>query len=63
MILVVDIISYPEMCAEHVVLRSASAPAPSLSTFFIDQKGHSIGGAGQQMDIKVVGLRLSLIHI
>ena len=34
-ILVVDIISYPEMCAEHVVPRSASAPAPSLSTFFI----------------------------
>ena len=30
-----EIISYPEMCAEHVVLRSASAPAPSLSTFFI----------------------------
>ena len=35
MILLVDIISYPEMCAEHVVPRSASAPAPSLSTFFI----------------------------
>ena len=35
MILLVDIISYPEMCAEHGVLSSASAPAPSLSTFFI----------------------------
>ena len=35
MILLVDIISYPEMCAEHVVPRSASAPVPSLSTFFI----------------------------
>ena len=35
MILVVDIISYPDMCAEHVVPRSASAPAPSLSAFFI----------------------------
>ena len=35
MILVVDIISYPEMCAEHVVPRRASAPVPSLSTFFI----------------------------
>ena len=35
MILVVDIISYPGMCAKHVVPRSASAPAPSLSTFFI----------------------------
>ena len=27
--------SYPEMCAEHVVPRSASAPALSVSTFFI----------------------------
>ena len=35
MILLVDIISYPEMCAEHVVPRSASALVPSLSTFFI----------------------------
>ena len=35
MILLADIISYPEMCAEHVVPRSASAPVPSLSTFFI----------------------------
>ena len=35
MILVVDIISYPEMCAEHMVPRSASAPALSASTFFI----------------------------
>ena len=35
MILLVDIISYPEMCAEHVVPRSASAMVPSLSTFFI----------------------------
>ena len=35
MILLVDIISYPEMCAEHVVPRSASAPVPSLSAFFI----------------------------
>ena len=35
MILVVDTISYPEMCAEHGVQRSASAPVPSLSTFFI----------------------------
>ena len=35
MILLVDIISYPEMCDEHVVPHSASAPAPSLSTFFI----------------------------
>ena len=35
MILLVDIISYPEMCAEHVVPRSASAPALSASTFFI----------------------------
>ena len=35
MILTGDIISYPEMCAEHVVSRSASEPAPSLSTFFI----------------------------
>ena len=35
MILVVDIISYPEMCAEHGVPRSASAPVPSLSAFFI----------------------------
>ena len=35
MILVVDIISYPEMCAEHVVPRSASAPALSASAFFI----------------------------
>ena len=35
MILLVDIISYPEMCAEHVVPRSASAPALSASAFFI----------------------------
>ena len=35
MILVVDIISYPEMCAEHMVPRSASAPALSASAFFI----------------------------
>ena len=35
MILLVDIISYPGMCAEHVVPRSASAPALSVSTFFI----------------------------
>ena len=35
MILVVDIISYPEMCAEHGVPRSASAPALSASAFFI----------------------------
>ena len=35
MILLVDIISYPEMCAERVVLRSASAPALSASAFFI----------------------------
>ena len=35
MILLVDIISYLEMCAEHVVPRSASAPALSVSTFFI----------------------------
>ena len=35
MILVVDIISYPEMCAELMVPRSASAPALSVSTFFI----------------------------
>ena len=34
-ILLVGIISYPEMCAEHVVPRSASAPALSVSTFFI----------------------------
>ena len=30
-----EITSYPEMCAEHVVPRSASAPALSVSTFFI----------------------------
>ena len=35
MILVVDIISYPEMCAEHGVPRSASALALSASAFFI----------------------------
>ena len=35
MILVVDIISYPEMCAEHGVPRSTSELAPSLSAFFI----------------------------
>ena len=35
MILLEDIISYPQMCAEHVVPRSTSALAPSLSTFFI----------------------------
>ena len=35
MILAGDIISYPEMCAEHMVPRSASAPALSVSTFFI----------------------------
>ena len=34
-ILLVDIISYPEMCAELMVPRSASAPALSVSTFFI----------------------------
>ena len=35
MILVVDIISYPETCAEHGAARSASASASSLSTFVI----------------------------
>ena len=35
MILVVDIISYPEMCAELVDPRSASAQALSASAFFI----------------------------
>ena len=35
MILVVEMTSYPETCAEHVVPRSASAPASSLSTFVI----------------------------
>ena len=35
MILVVDIISYPEMCAEHELSRTASAPVPSLGAFFI----------------------------
>ena len=35
MILLVDIISYPQMCAEHMVPRSASAPALSASAFFI----------------------------
>ena len=35
MILVIDIISYPEMCAEHGAPRSASAPALSASAFFI----------------------------
>ena len=35
MILVVDIISYPEPCAEHGAARSASASASSLSTFVI----------------------------
>ena len=35
MILLVDIISYPQMCAEHMVPRSASATALSASTFFI----------------------------
>ena len=35
MILVVDIISYPEMCAELVAPRSASAQALSASAFFI----------------------------
>ena len=34
LILVVDIISYPEMCAKHALLRSTSAPASSLSAFF-----------------------------
>ena len=32
-ILLGDIVSYPEMCAERVVLRSASAPALSASAF------------------------------
>ena len=35
MILQGEITSYPEMCAEHGVLRSASAPALSVSAFFI----------------------------
>ena len=35
LILLGEIISYPEMCAEHGVTRSASASAPSLSAFFI----------------------------
>ena len=34
-ILAGDIISYPEMCAEDMVPRSASAPALSVSTFVI----------------------------
>ena len=34
MILVIDIISYPEMCAEHGLSRSTSALASSLSAFF-----------------------------
>ena len=52
MILVVDIISYPEMCAEHGAPRSASTPALSVSAFFIiffskyaraNSTGHSYG--------------------
>ena len=35
MILVVEVISYPETCAEHGAARSASASASSLSTFVI----------------------------
>ncbi len=35
MILLVDIISYPEMCAELMVPRSTSTPALSVSAFFI----------------------------
>ena len=35
MILAGDIISYPEMCAEHMVPRRACAPALSVSNFFI----------------------------
>ena len=35
LILLGEIISYPEMCAEHGIPRSTSAPASSLSTFFI----------------------------
>ena len=34
MILLVDIISYPEMCAELGLSHSTSAPASSLSGFF-----------------------------
>ena len=35
MILVVEVISYPETCAEHGAARSASALASSVSTFII----------------------------
>ena len=35
LVLVVEITSYPETCAEHGAARSASAPAFSLSTFII----------------------------
>jgi len=35
LILLEEIISYPEMCAEYGIPRSTSAPASSLSTFFI----------------------------
>ena len=35
MILIVEITSYPETCAEHGAARSASASASSLSTFVI----------------------------
>ena len=34
LILVVDIISYPEMCAEHVLSRSTSTPPIPVSAFF-----------------------------
>ena len=39
MILQGEITSYPEMCAEHGVLRSASAPASSVSAFFTTLSG------------------------
>ena len=38
-ILVGEITSYPEMCAEHGVLRSASTPASSVSAFFTTLSG------------------------
>ena len=39
MILQGEITSYPEMCAEHGVPRSASAPASSVSAFFTTLSG------------------------
>ena len=38
-ILVGEITRYPEMCAEHGVPRSASAPASSVSAFFTTLSG------------------------